>query len=138
MIERNKRVAELIAREVSLVLEFKINDDRLKNVTILRAEISKDLRYCKIFFSVIAIKNGNIYAPQDNTYSAYIEKEVKKAMNGFKSSKHFIKKEVFSKVLLRLIPDLSFEYDPGIEQSSKILKIINDNNKIINDNNQRQ
>jgi ribosome-binding factor A len=134
MIERNKRVAELIAREVSLVLEFKINDDRLKNVTILRAEISKDLRYCKIFFSVIAIKNGNIYAPQDNTYSAYIEKEVKKAMNGFKSSKHFIKKEVFSKVLLRLIPDLSFEYDQGIEQSSRILKIINAHKKITDDN----
>ena len=134
MIERNKRVAELIAREVSLVLEFKINDDRLKNVTILRAEISKDLRYCKIFFSVIAIKNGNIYNTQDNTYSDYIEKEVKKAMNGFKSSKHFIKKEVFSKVLLRLIPDLSFEYDQGIEQSSRILKIINAHKKITDDN----
>ncbi|RZD15618.1 MAG: 30S ribosome-binding factor RbfA [Candidatus Acididesulfobacter guangdongensis] len=134
MIERNKRVAELIAREVSLVLEFKINDDRLKNVTILRAEISKDLRYCKIFFSVIAIKNGNIYDMQDSTYSDYIEKEVKKVMSGFKSSKHFIKKEVFSKVLLRLIPDLSFEYDPGIEQSSRILKIINDNKKITDDN----
>ncbi|MHB1680081.1 MAG: 30S ribosome-binding factor RbfA [bacterium] len=135
MIERNKRVAELIAREVSLVLKFKINDDRLKNVTVIRAEISKDLRYCKIFFSVIAMKNGNIYDSKDTNYSDYIEKEVKKVMSGFKSSKNFIKKEVFSKVLLRLIPDLSFEYDPGIEQSSRILKIINDNNKIINDDN---
>lgn len=120
MIERNKRVGELIAREVSLVLEFKINDNRLKNVTIIGAEASKDLKFCRIFFSVACLhKNGTKTAIDT-------EKEVKKALSGFNSSKSFIKREVFSKVLLRITPELAFQYDAGIEKASRIFKIIND------------
>lgn len=112
MIERNKRVGELIAREVSIALEFKVNDNRLKNVTIISAEASKDLKFCKIFFSVI----GG-------------EKEIKLARNGFKSSKNFLKKEVFSKVLLRVVPDLAFEYYDGLRQADEISRIINEYKK---------
>ena len=108
MIERNKRVAELIAREVSLCLEFEVNDTRLKNVTIIRAEISKDLKFCKIFFSVMGS-----------------EKEIKKALSGFGSSKNFIKKVVFSKVLLRVVPEIRFEYYDGLKQAYEINNIIN-------------
>ena len=108
MIERNKRVTELIAREVSLCLEFEVNDTRLKNVTIIRAEISKDLKFCKIFFSVMGS-----------------EKEIKKALSGFESSKNFIKKVVFSKVLLRVVPEIRFEYYDGLKQAYEINNIIN-------------
>lgn len=111
MIERNKRVAELIAREVSLCLEFEVNDIRLKNVTVISAEISKDLKFCKIFFSVIGS-----------------EKEIKKALNGFESSKNFIKKIVFSKVLLRVVPEIKFEYYDGLKKAYNINMIIHDYN----------
>jgi ribosome-binding factor A len=119
MIERNRRVGELIAREVSLVLEFKINDNRLKNVTIIGAEASKNLKFCRIFFSVTCLHKNGI-----KTFDT--EREVKKALNGFNSSKSFIKREVFSRVLLRSTPELAFQYDAGIEKASRIFKIIND------------
>jgi len=109
LIERNRRVGELIAREVSLTLQFKVNDNRLKNVTIIGAESTRDLKFCKIFFSVIGP-----------------EKEIKKAISGFKSSKNFIKKEVFSKILLRAVPEIAFEYYDGLQRSSKINRIINE------------
>lgn len=111
MIKRNERVSNLIAREVSLCLEFKVNDNRLKNVTVLNAEVSKDLKFCKIFFSVIGP-----------------EKEIKKALSGFESSKNFIKREVFSKVLLRVVPDIRFEYYGGLHEAYKINMIINEYN----------
>ncbi|MHB1697194.1 MAG: 30S ribosome-binding factor RbfA [bacterium] len=111
MIERNKRVAELIAREVSLCLEFEVNDNRLKNVTVISAEISKDLKFCKIFFSVIGS-----------------EKEIKKALSGFESSKNFIKRTVFSKVLLRVVPDIRFEYYDGLRKAFDINMIIHNYN----------
>ncbi len=111
MIERNKRVAELIAREVSLCLAFEVNDNRLRNVTVINAEISKDLKFCKIFFSVMGS-----------------EKEVKKALSGFESSKNFIKKIVFSKVLLRVVPEIRFEYCDGLQKSFDINTIINNYN----------
>jgi ribosome-binding factor A len=111
LIERNKRVAELIAREVSLCLEFEVNDARLKNVTIISAEISKDLKFCKVFFSVLGS-----------------EKEIKKALSGFESSKNFIKKIVFSKVLLRSVPEIRFEYYGGLQRSFDISAIINNYN----------
>lgn len=94
-----------------MTIQFKVNDERLKNVTIIGAEASKDLKFCKIFFSVFGT-----------------EKEVKLAMSGFKSSKNFIKKEVFSKVLLRVVPDLAFEYYGGLRKSSDINRIINEYN----------
>lgn len=111
MIERDKRVAELIAREISLCLAFEVNDNRLKNVTIINAEISKDLKFCKVFFSVI----GG-------------EKEIKKAFAGFSSSKNFIKRTVFSKVLLRVVPEIRFEYYEGLKKASEIGEIINRHN----------
>jgi ribosome-binding factor A len=115
LIERNKRVAELIAREVSLCLEFEVNDNRLKNVTVINAEISKDLKSCKIFFSVLGS-----------------EKEVKKALSGFQSSKNFIKKVVFSKVLLRVVPEIKFEYYGGLKKAFEINTIINEYNSAKN------
>jgi ribosome-binding factor A len=89
-------------------LEFEVNDARLKNVTIINAEISKDLKFCKIFFSVIGS-----------------DKEIKKALSGFESSKNFIKKVVFSKVLLRVVPEIRFEYYYGLKQAFEINNIIN-------------
>lgn len=91
-----------------MCLEFKVNDNRLKNVTVINAEVSKDLKFCKIFFSVIGP-----------------EKEIKKALSGFESSKNFIKREVFSKVLLRVVPDIRFEYYGGLHEAYKISMIIN-------------
>lgn len=113
MIERDKRVAELIGREISLCLSFEVNDNRLKNVTIINAEISKDLKFCKVFFSVM----GG-------------EKEIKKAFSGFASSKNFIKRTVFSKVLLRVVPELKFEYYDGLKKASEISEIINRYNSV--------
>ncbi len=111
MIERNKRVGELISREISMLLESKVNDNRLKNVTVLRTEVSKDLKFCRVFFSVMG--SG---------------KDIAKALSGFKSSKNFIKKKVFSKVMLKAVPELDFEYDSSIEKASRIMKIINEYN----------
>ena len=47
--QRVERVAELIKREVSIILLSRVRDPRLKRFTITRVKVSQDLRQAKVF-----------------------------------------------------------------------------------------
>ena len=56
MLRRAERVADLIREEVSELLRKEIDDPRLKSgalVSITEVEIGDDLRYAKVFVSVL-------------------------------------------------------------------------------------
>ena len=44
---------EALRQEISKILQFEINDPRLGFLTVTKVELTKDLRYAKVFFSVL-------------------------------------------------------------------------------------
>ena len=102
------RVNEEMLREMSKIIRT-IKDPRVNSgfVTITHCEVSGDLKFAKIYFSVL---NGD-------------PNEVKK---GLISAKGYIRREIAAGMNLRNTPELTFISDDSIEKGAKISKILNE------------
>lgn len=90
----------------SLLREIK--DPRVQQgmISVTRVETTGDLRYSKVWLSVMGMEN---------------EKEFKK---GLKSASGWLRRELGNKLSLRYTPELVFEIDHSIEYGAHISQVI--------------
>lgn len=109
MVERINRIAEEMKKEISGIIQNELKDPRLpKLISITSLNVTRDLRYAKVYISVLGS-----------------DEEKKNAINGLKSAAGFIRREVGHRVQMRYTPELQFELDNSIEQGAYITKLIN-------------
>ncbi len=105
---RNKRVNKLLREEISILLQSQVKDPRLGNfVTVTEVSTSPDLRYAKIFVSIMGS-----------------EEEKGTVLQGLSSASGFLRHELAEHLKLRHIPELSFCRDDSIEQGVHLLQAI--------------
>ena len=104
--QRSERVQEALRQEISKVVLEEIKDPRIGFLTITGVELTKDLRYAKVYFSVL----GGA-------------KEKALALKGLNSAKGYIKGVVADRIKLRLVPDISFRIDESIEHTEEIYNL---------------
>ncbi len=106
---RLDRTNEDIQRVMSSLLRT-IKDPRVNQgmISVTAVETTGDLRYSKIYLSVLGLKN---------------EKEL---MKGLKSAAGFLRHELGEALSLRYTPELIFELDKSIERGANISRIINE------------
>lgn len=104
---RALRVAEAVREVVANAILFEVSDPRVKNVTVLGAEVSPDLRYAKVFVTV----SGD-------------DREQKKVMHGLQSARGFLQSKIAARLQIRVTPELRFEIDNSTRQTSELLKLI--------------
>ena len=92
--KRSQRVSDSIKKEVASIFLFKVNDPRLRNITITNVVLSDDLSNAKIFYSTINLKDEEV--------------SVKKALD---KSKGFIRTMLGKSISLKKIPTISFFKD---------------------------
>jgi ribosome-binding factor A len=109
MSARQDKVRAQIKKAVSSIVNNEIKDPRLGFVTITSVEVSPDLRYAKIFFSVLGK-----------------EKEHARTKAALDSASGFIRKLVADRIQLRFAPELSFREDRSGEYSAKIEEILSE------------
>lgn len=105
---RQEKLGELIAAELSDLLRTRVKDPRVGFASITRVEMSGDLRYAKVFVSVMGDSE-----------------EQKETMKGLKNANGFLRHELASRLTLRFMPELVFKLDHSIEEGSRILELIN-------------
>ena len=103
-----QRINEDIQRELSGLLR-NVKDPRLQQgmISITGVETTGDLRYSKIYISVLG---------------SFDEKELKK---GLKSASGYLRRELSRALQLRYTPELQWELDDSITYGAKMLKLIN-------------
>ncbi len=106
---RCDRVAEVIRREVSLIIHDKLKDPRLGFITITRVELTQDLRFAKIFFSVLGK-----------------EEDYKKTKAALNSALGLVRSLVAQRLNLRFAPEIVFREDRSSEYSVRIEEILNE------------
>lgn len=104
--KRADRVGDQILKGVAGILSQKVNDPRVKGVTITGIDLSNDLKHARIYFSVI----GNA-------------DDIKKALSGLESAKGYIKREIGHRFKLRYVPDIIFDHDPTLETGNRMEKL---------------
>jgi ribosome-binding factor A len=104
--KRADRVGDQILKDVAGILAQKVNDPRVKGVTLTGIDLSNDLKHARIYFSVI----GNA-------------DDIKKARSGLESAKGYIKREIGSKFKFRYVPNIIFDHDPTLETGNRMEKL---------------
>ncbi len=104
--KRSVRVADVIRHEVALLLINKLQDPKVQNVYISRVEVSDDLKYARLFFTVIGGK-----------------KEIRNAESGLQRAKGFIRSHLAKTLNLRYTPALQFRYDETAEKVEEVEKL---------------
>ena len=104
---RPERVQEALRQEISRIVQTEIKDPRLGFLTITGVELTRDLRYARVYFSVLGE-----------------EKNKKLALKGLNSAKGYIKGLLSDRIKLRYMPDIEFKIDESLEHTKKILDIL--------------
>lgn len=106
--QRLDRISEEIKKEISRIIREDVKDPRIAEMaSILRADVSGDLRHAKIYVSVL----GN-------------DEEKDSTIEGLTRASGFIRKELGRVLSIRYIPELNFILDTSIEYSVDISKKI--------------
>jgi ribosome-binding factor A len=109
---RQEKLGELFAVELSDLLRTRVKDPRVGFASITHVEVSGDYRHAKIYVSVMGS-----HEERDNT------------MKALKHATGFLRHELASRIVLRYMPEIVFKLDTSIEQGSRILELIRENEK---------
>ncbi len=100
---RPERVANAIRREMSLIIREDMKDPRIGFITVTRVEITADLRYAKIYYSVLGDERS--------------KRSTKIALD---RARGYIKGLIGDRLKLRIAPDIRFLEDLSVAHGQKM------------------
>jgi ribosome-binding factor A len=104
---RPQRVAELIKRELAVLIARELEGELAHRVTLTDADVSRDLKNARLYFTVLG---GNERAG-----------EAQRLLN---HAAGFLRHELKSRLVLRTIPELRFQYDESVERGARIEQLL--------------
>ena len=104
---RQRRVSELIHRELSVLLMREVRDPRLADVTITEVRVTPDLLIARIYYTVLG--------------EAEQEKEAAAALD---SACGYLRTQLAARVRLRLMPELIFQLDQSAAYGRRIDELL--------------
>ena len=104
---RTDRIADQIQRELANLIQFEIKDPRVGMVTITAVEVSKELEYARIYFTVLGDEQSR-----------------KATGEGLSRAAGFLRRELAHRLKLRTTPSLQFMYDESIDRAAKMSELI--------------
>jgi len=99
---RQRKVAELIHKEISLLLQHNVRDPRLGFITVTGVDVTTDLRIAHIYVTI------------------FDQDEIKETMQGLNSAKGYLRRELGQVLSIRHIPELTFKLDESIQHGQRI------------------
>ncbi len=105
--KRISKVNDTIRAVLSDLIKKEVKDPRIGLVSILKVDVSQDLKQAKVYFSVIGGKDDR-----------------EKALNGLNSASGFLRSELGKNLKIKYIPKLIFLIDTSIEEGINITKKI--------------
>lgn len=106
---RLARVSEVIREVASETILFELQDPRIKNVTVTRAEVSADLQHAKVYVSIMGT-----------------DKEQDLCMHGLRHSAGFIQAKLGRRLKTRFTPAVKFIKDEGVKKSIEVARLIHE------------
>ena len=107
--QRIDRISEEVRREVDAIIREELHDPRVGGTySVTRAEVTGDLRYAKIYISVL----------EDDRRDGLME--------ALKNAKGYIRHSLGKRMIIRYTPELIFVSDKNIEYGVHIAKVLAD------------
>lgn len=113
---RVDRLQSQMVRELAAVITEDLKDSTPYMLTFTRVEISKDLKYARVFFSVLG-KEG----------------AVDESLDFLKRHNGVIRRMLGKRMRIRRIPELSFKYDSSTDHVLRVNELLKESKKREND-----
>lgn len=112
MSMKKDKIAGIIQKEISEIIQFELKDPKIGFITITDVIVSGDLSIAKVYVS-------------------FLGQEARKeaGMKALERSKGFIRTQLAKRMTVRKVPQLIFLHDHALENGNKIERIIADLNK---------
>ena len=105
--KRLERVNQLLKEEISLLLQHELKDPRLGFVTVTEVDVTPDLRYAKVYVSVLGS-----------------EEQWKASLLALQSAKGFVWSWLRRNLDLRVTPEIVFRPDRSMEHAAHIQSLL--------------
>ena len=106
---RLNRINEELKKEISQIISFELkNPDATGLISVTKVKITPDLKYAKVYVSLLNTKSET------------------KTLEALKTSSGFIRSLIAKRINLRITPELVFEKDDSMEYGMKIDSILKD------------
>jgi ribosome-binding factor A len=99
--KRTDRVADYLRKELATLIQFGMRDPRVDLVSITEVEVSKDLAYARVFFTVLG---------KDS------EDEAKDSAEALNRAAGFMRSQLSKDSSMRMVPQLKFLFDKSVGQ----------------------
>lgn len=110
-MERTDRIEEEIKKVASKVISQELKDPRITGlISVTKVSVTKDLKYCKIFVSMLGTKN------------------IDETMSALKSGSGIVRKAVGNNIRMHSTPEIIFELDNSLEYGAHIQNVIKELN----------
>ena len=105
---RRGRINDEMQKEVAQILR-EVKDPRVSRafVSVIAAEVTPDLKYAKIFYSFLN------------------DSDPKEVARGLKAASGYIRREISTRMNLRITPELTFIRDNSIAHGAHIASLLN-------------
>ena len=104
---RFERINEELKKEISHIISYELKNPNVTGlISVTKAKITPDLKYAKIYISILNSKNET------------------ETLEALRKSSGFIRTQIAKKINLRITPELVFERDDSIEYGAKIDSIL--------------
>jgi ribosome-binding factor A len=103
---RGRRIADLIQKELAVLVQREMKDPRLGMITINDAKVSRDLAYADVYFTMLPEANAETAETVLNDAGGYLRSQLAKIMS------------------TRTTPKLRFHYDSTIENGARMSRAI--------------
>ena len=105
--QRIDRISEEVRREVDRIIREELNDPRVTGTfSVTRAEVTRDLRYAKIYVSVLE------------------DDKREDLLRALKSATGYIRRALGKGIIIRSAPELSFVSDQNIAYGVHIAQVL--------------
>ena len=104
-----RRVDEAVRAVISDAIAKDLQDPRVGFVTVTAVKTSPDLRYARVYVSVL----GDEQARSDT-------------LDGLRSARGFLQGRVAAELSLKNTPAITFEYDESIDRGMRISQLIDE------------
>ena len=107
MANRQERIASIIRKNVTEIIQFQIRDPHLGFVSIPEVRVSKDFSYADVYVSFIN------------------EEDEKPSLEVLNKARGFIRSELATKLDIRRVPEIRFKVDDGWKKEARIEELLN-------------
>ena len=100
------RIESILLKEISYILANEVKDKDINFVTVTAVDVTNDLSYAKVYVTVLE------------------DEKRETTMQALNDASGFIRSQLFDRVDMRNVPELTFVYDESIAYGKKIENLI--------------